>query len=63
MAVEYVESLVRVSVRFASVNFDLELEPEQPDEVAAALERLLPPPDEPAPSPWWRAGIEEALET
>jgi hypothetical protein len=42
---------------------DLELTPEQPGPVVEAIESLvaLPPPVE--PDPWWRAGLEEALET
>lgn len=40
---------------------DLQLEPEQPPAVADALGDLLAPPPR-DPGPWWRAGIEEALE-
>jgi hypothetical protein len=38
-----------------------ELEPPQPDEVAKVIGDLAAG-DDPAPDPWWRAGIEEALE-
>jgi hypothetical protein len=38
----------------------LELEPEQPAPVAAAVARLLEQAP-PAADPWWRAGLEEAL--
>jgi len=41
---------------------DLELSPDQPDAVAAAIEALLTPPPQ-APDPWWQAGLEEAVET
>jgi len=41
---------------------DLELTPEQPHAVAAAIEALVEPP-EPAPDPWWQAGLEDTLET
>jgi hypothetical protein len=37
-----------------------ELEPPQPDEIATAIADLASA-DDPAPDPWWRAGIEEAL--
>jgi hypothetical protein len=41
---------------------DVELTPEQPEPVAEAIEALVAPtPSE--PDPWWRAGLEEALET
>jgi hypothetical protein len=40
---------------------DVDLEPEQPRPVEAALEQLLAGP--PHPDPWWQAGIDEALET
>ena len=39
---------------------DIELSPEQPAEVVAAVEALLGHPSE-APSPWWQAGLDEAL--
>jgi hypothetical protein len=39
----------------------LELDPDQPDEVAEAIARALDA-GSPAPDPWWRAGIEEQLE-
>jgi hypothetical protein len=35
---------------------DVELEPQQPDEVARAIAELLAP--EPEPDPWWEAGID-----
>jgi len=38
----------------------LELDPPQPDAVAAAVERLLAG-GRPLPDPWWAAGIAEAL--
>jgi len=41
---------------------ELELSPEQPAEVVQALAGLLESAP-PAPDPWWRAGIVEALET
>ena len=37
------------------------LEPEQPDEVAAAVADLLVGPPRPV-DPWWRAGVTDALE-
>ena len=38
---------------------ELELTPEQPDEVARVLaDAMLPAP--PQPDPWWRAGVDEA---
>ena len=40
---------------------DVELQPEQPDEVEAAVFGLLAGPER--PDPWWQAGIDEALET
>jgi hypothetical protein len=39
---------------------DVELRPEQPPEVLAAVEQLLDRV-EAQPDPWWRAGIEESL--
>ena len=39
---------------------DVELSPEQPLEVGAAVEKLLERPAK-RPDPWWRAGIEESL--
>jgi hypothetical protein len=40
---------------------DVELEPEQPDAVAAAVELLLVSgPAE--PDPWWQAGLNEILQ-
>ena len=41
---------------------DVELSPEQPDEVAAAIAAALDKPT-PAPDPWWLAGLEESLAT
>jgi hypothetical protein len=41
---------------------DVEISPEQPDEVAAAIAAALSGPV-PAPDPWWQAGLEESLET
>lgn len=41
---------------------ELELTPEQPAPVTEAVGALLATP-EPAPDPWWQAGIDEALET
>jgi hypothetical protein len=40
---------------------DIELDPEQPEEVTRAVAELL---DEtvPDPDPWWRAGVDDALE-
>jgi hypothetical protein len=40
----------------------LELIPEQPDEIVQAVAELLAPAI-PAPDPWWRAGIADALES
>jgi hypothetical protein len=41
---------------------DVELEPEQPDEVVRAVEELLAERDR-DPDPWWKCGLEEALRT
>jgi hypothetical protein len=41
---------------------DVELDPEQPPEVARAVAEALDPAP-PAPDPWWQAGIAEALGT
>jgi hypothetical protein len=41
---------------------DVELDPPQPDEVTRALAQLLDA-DAPPPDPWWRAGVDENLET
>ena len=40
---------------------EIELDPEQPEEVARAVAELL---DEAAapPDPWWQAGLDDALE-
>lgn len=40
---------------------DIELAPEQPDEVAAVIAAELVRPA-PAPDPWWQAGLEASLE-
>jgi hypothetical protein len=40
---------------------DVDLTPEQPDQVVAAIAALLAPPA-PAADPWWRAGLDESLE-
>jgi hypothetical protein len=40
---------------------DVQLTPEQPDEVAAAIAAALSEPAQ-APGPWWQAGLEESLE-
>jgi hypothetical protein len=40
---------------------EIDVAPSQPDEVVEAIARVLAEPD-PAPDPWWRAGLEEALE-
>jgi hypothetical protein len=40
---------------------DVELEPEQPDEVVRVVEELLSE-GVPARDPWWEAGIEDATE-
>jgi len=40
---------------------DVELEPRQPDEIVRAVKQLLLR-DEVQPDPWWRVGIEEALD-
>jgi hypothetical protein len=39
---------------------EIELTPEQPDEVRAALEALLGDAGR-AVDPWWRAGLDDAL--
>jgi len=39
---------------------DVELSPDQPPEVVAAVEALLDDGSKP-PSPWWQAGLDEAL--
>ena len=41
---------------------DVELSPEQPDEVAAAIAAALASPA-PKADPWWLAGLEESLAT
>jgi hypothetical protein len=38
-----------------------ETSPSESDDVARAIEEALAAP-EPAPDPWWRAGIDEALD-
>ena len=47
---------------YARQTVDLDLSPEQPDEVEQAVSRLLDAGD-PDPDPWWQAGIDEALDT
>jgi hypothetical protein len=42
---------------------DVELTPEQPGPVVAAIESLMGPPPSTEPDPWWQAGLDEALET
>ncbi len=42
---------------------DVELIPAQPAEVEAAIAAALDAERSPEPDPWWRAGIDEALET
>jgi hypothetical protein len=42
---------------------DVELTPEQPPEVAAAIAAALASGGQPAADPWWQAGVDEALET
>ena len=39
---------------------EVELTPEQPDEVVRAVELALED-ENPAPDPWWQAGIDDAL--
>ncbi|HVU79596.1 MAG TPA: hypothetical protein VHC67_18630 [Gaiellaceae bacterium] len=41
---------------------DVELDPPQPEEVARAIAAELALPEAGAPDPWWRAGIDEALQ-
>jgi hypothetical protein len=41
---------------------DVELVPEQPEAVVAAVTTALAAAP-PSPDPWWQAGIDEALET
>ncbi len=41
---------------------DLEIAPEQPEIVVAAIAAALQQGAE-GPDPWWQAGLEEALET
>jgi len=41
---------------------EVELTPEQPPEVAAAIAAVVVAPD-PEPDPWWLAGLRDALET
>lgn len=40
---------------------ELELTPEQPEAVVRAVESALEA-ENPAPDPWWQAGIDEALD-
>jgi hypothetical protein len=39
----------------------VELTPEQPDQIADAIEAVLAAPT-PSPGPWWQAGLEESLQ-
>jgi hypothetical protein len=41
---------------------DVELDPPQPDEVVRAVAEVLAE-DDAGPDPWWRAGIDDALDT
>ncbi len=41
---------------------DVELEPEQPVEVALAIRAELAPHGPAQPDPWWQAGTDEALD-
>jgi hypothetical protein len=41
---------------------EVELDPPQPDEVVRAVAELLAETHA-EPDPWWRAGIEDALDT
>jgi hypothetical protein len=41
---------------------DVEVSPEQPPAVVEAIEALVIPPPA-GPDPWWRAGLEQSLET
>jgi hypothetical protein len=41
---------------------DVELDPPQPDEVVRAVAEALAD-DEAPPDPWWRAGIDDVLDT
>jgi hypothetical protein len=61
------ESLVRVNARRDLFSSDMdgppiEVRPEQPPAVVAALAEVVDG-GAPAPDPWWQAGIEDALET
>jgi hypothetical protein len=42
---------------------DIELTPAQPEPVVDAIESLVAPTPPAEPDPWWRAGLQEALET
>jgi hypothetical protein len=42
---------------------DVDLNPPQPPEIAAAIVAALAAGEPAAPDPWWQAGIEDALET
>jgi hypothetical protein len=42
---------------------DVELNPVQAPEVAAAIAAVVAADEPAAPDPWWQAGIDEALET
>jgi len=41
---------------------DVEIAPEQPESIVAAVAEALKPAAE-GPDPWWQAGLEAALET
>jgi len=41
---------------------DVEISPDQPDAVTAAIAVALAGPA-PTPDPWWQAGLDESLET
>ena len=41
---------------------EVQLSPEQPDEVAAAVAAVLGS-SRPEPDPWWQAGLDVSLET
>ena len=54
-----------LSARYTLHAMELELVPEQPPEIGQAVADLLYealPVDRRTPDPWWRAGIDEALE-
>jgi len=53
------------ATRVRSAAMDAELDPEQPEAVAAAVDALLAaePEQRPAPDPWWVEGVRENLES